>query len=164
MHLLKGSEALFFSSFSHFTHWGSKKVSMNICILSQCDIYGKCSFATLPAAHLSAAQAADALLMSEKQILCAKWILKLQITPLSSLNYDMHFALDLLQPIPSLWLLTKCITSQVQPTARYTAVALRTVFQKSCCKRLSPILVPYRRSASSRTRDTHLSGNTSIYS
>ena len=72
MHLLKGSEALFFSSFSHFTHWGSKKVSMNIWILSQCDIYGKCSFATLPAAHLSAAQAADALLMSEKQILCAK--------------------------------------------------------------------------------------------
>ena len=45
---------------------------MNIWILSQCDIYGKCSFATLPAAHLSAAQAADALLMSEKQILCAK--------------------------------------------------------------------------------------------
>lgn len=55
------------------SHTGAaKKVSMNILILSQCDIYGKCSFATLPAAHLSAAQAADALLMSEKQILCAK--------------------------------------------------------------------------------------------
>ena len=114
-------------------------------------------------------QAADALLMSEKQILCAKWILKLQITPLHStsllsdlwcsLSFSYASSLDLLQPIPSLWLLTKCITSQVQPTARYTAVALRTVFQKSCCKRLSPILVPYRRSASSRTRDTHLSGN-----
>ena len=76
-----------------------------------------------------------------------------------SLNFSYASSLDLLQPIPSLWLLTKCITSQVQPTARYTAVALRTVFQKSCCKRLSPILVPYRRSASSRTRDTHLSGN-----
>ena len=162
MHLLKGSEALFFSSFSHFTHWGSKKSFYEYLDFVPVWYLRKMQFCYFAcSASFGGPSCWCPFDVWETNLVCKMNFETTNHSPLSpvpSLNYDMHFALDLLQPIPSLWLLTKCITSQVQPTARYTAVALRTVFQKSCCKRLSPILVPYRRSASSRTRDTHLSG------
>ena len=63
------------------------------------------------------------------------------------------------QPTPNRWPSMRCTTSRAPPTAPSTAAGLPTVSQKNFFKKLFHTLVPFRRSGSSRIKDTHLLGN-----
>ena len=67
-----------------------------------------------------------------------------------------------LQPTGSRWPSTRSTTSRAPPTAPSTAAASPTDSLKNCSKKPSHTSVPFRRSESSRTRATHLSGNAPI--
>ena len=76
------------------------------------------------------------------------------------LNYFLNIfqSASIFQPTPSRSPSMRCTTRAAPPTAPSTAAASPTGWARTCCRRPSPALGPFRRSGSSRIRDTPLSG------